>query len=59
MQATGYDALTGALTAMNAKGTKETLQEYWKSGVKTYFGLMAYGFPNFFFLTGPQASTQR
>ena len=52
--ATGYDAMTGALLAMNITGRDgETLNEHWEAGPKTYLGLQMAGFPNFFSVTGP------
>ena len=52
--ATGYDAVTGALTRIDIKGSGgESLKDKWADGPKTYLGLMIAGFPNFFTLTGP------
>jgi cyclohexanone monooxygenase len=52
--AIGFDAMTGALTRINISGRNgETLKEHWQDGPKTYLGLSAAGFPNFFFITGP------
>lgn len=52
--ATGYDALTGALTKIHVKGVGgKTLTEKWTSGAKAYLGLMSAGFPNLFTVTGP------
>jgi acetyl esterase/lipase/cation diffusion facilitator CzcD-associated flavoprotein CzcO len=53
--ATGFDAMTGAVLALNpveGRGGR-TLAGLWAQGPKTYLGLMAAGFPNFFMITGP------
>ena len=52
--ATGFDAVTGAIERMNLSNPAyQTIQETWKSGPRTYLGLMSHGFPNLFFITGP------
>ncbi len=52
--ATGYDALTGALSKMDVRGLGgQKLSEKWADGAKTYLGLMTSGFPNMFTVTGP------
>ncbi|WP_277184911.1 NAD(P)/FAD-dependent oxidoreductase [Caballeronia sp. BR00000012568055] len=52
--ATGYDALTGALTHIDVRGVNgRKLTDKWASGAKTYIGLMTSGFPNLFTVTGP------
>ena len=52
--AIGFDAMTGALTRIDITGRNgETLKEHWQDGPRTYLGLSAAGFPNFFFITGP------
>src|SRR5271168_5158846 len=53
--ATGFDAMTGAALALNPVAGRhgETLASHWANGPKTYLGLMAVGFPNFFTITGP------
>ncbi|MGE0861197.1 MAG: flavin-containing monooxygenase [Gammaproteobacteria bacterium] len=54
--ATGFDMVTGGLTAMNIVGTHGiTLKEQWRQGVSAYMGSMTHGFPNMFFVYGPQA----
>lgn len=54
--ATGFDMVSGGLTAMNIKGTNGmTLRDKWKSGVSAYLGTMTHGFPNMLFVYGPQA----
>ncbi len=52
--ATGYDGLTGALTAFDVVGRGgKTVNQKWKEGAKGYLGLMMAGFPNLFTTTGP------
>ena len=52
--ATGFDAMTGALVAVDITGRDGvTLKEKWTHGPVTYLGLMTAGFPNFFTITGP------
>ena len=52
--ATGYDAMTGALLAIDIRGRKGvTLQSKWSEGPRTMMGLMTAGFPNLFTVTGP------
>lgn len=52
--ATGYDALTGALTRIDIRGREGVvLKEKWNKGPKNYLGLMTAGFPNMFVITGP------
>jgi cation diffusion facilitator CzcD-associated flavoprotein CzcO/acetyl esterase/lipase len=52
--ATGFDAMTGALVAVDIAGRDGvTLKEKWRHGPHTYLGLMTAGFPNFFTITGP------
>jgi cyclohexanone monooxygenase len=52
--ATGYDAVTGALTRIDIAGRDGArLAEHWAGGPANYLGLMVAGFPNLFTLTGP------
>ena len=52
--ATGFDAMTGALVAVDITGRDGlTLKEKWADGPSTYLGLTTGGFPNFFTITGP------
>jgi cyclohexanone monooxygenase len=52
--ATGFDAMTGALAAIDIKGRGgEALIDKWTAGPRTYLGLMTAGFPNLFMITGP------
>ncbi|MBV0893710.1 NAD(P)/FAD-dependent oxidoreductase [Microbacterium sp. NC79] len=52
--ATGFDALTGALSAINPIGRDgRSLAAEWADGPQTLLGLMVPGFPNMFTLNGP------
>jgi cation diffusion facilitator CzcD-associated flavoprotein CzcO len=52
--ATGFDAMTGALLAVDVRGRAgRTLREAWAAGPRTYLGLAVAGFPNLFAITGP------
>jgi len=52
--ATGYDAMTGALLAVDIRGSGgRTLREKWAAGPRTYLGVQTAGFPNLFVITGP------
>jgi cation diffusion facilitator CzcD-associated flavoprotein CzcO len=52
--ATGYDAMTGPLLAMDIRGRGgRALREDWRAGPHTYLGLQVPGYPNFFTITGP------
>jgi cyclohexanone monooxygenase len=54
--ATGFDAVTGPLKALNLKGRDgRTLDEEWADGPHTYLGIAVTGFPNLFIITGPQS----
>ena len=56
--ATGYDAITGGLMAIDIRGVGgQSLKEKWQNGVATYLGISVAGFPNMFFTYGPQAPT--
>ena len=52
--ATGFDAMTGAIVAVDITGRNGlTLKQKWAHGPTTYLGLMNVGFPNLFTITGP------
>ena len=52
--ATGFDAMTGALLAMDIRGRSgRSLREDWAAGPRTYLGLQTAGYPNMFTVTGP------
>jgi len=47
--ATGFDAVTGALTRMDIRGEGgQTLKDKWADGPRNYLGIQIAGFPNFF-----------
>jgi cation diffusion facilitator CzcD-associated flavoprotein CzcO len=52
--ATGFDALTGALTRIDPIGPGGvTLRDIWADGPVTFLGLMVPGLPNLFSISGP------
>jgi cation diffusion facilitator CzcD-associated flavoprotein CzcO/acetyl esterase/lipase len=52
--ATGFDAVTGAITAVDITGRNDlALKDKWANGPQTYLGLSTAGSPNLFFITGP------
>ena len=52
--ATGFDAMTGALTRMDIRGVGGlSFKDNWAEGPKNYLGLCVAGFPNLFIITGP------
>jgi cation diffusion facilitator CzcD-associated flavoprotein CzcO/acetyl esterase/lipase len=52
--ATGFDAMTGAIVAVDIIGRDGlSLKDKWAHGPKTYLGLTTVGFPNYFMITGP------
>ncbi len=52
--ATGFDAMTGALLAVDIRGRDgRTLASDWSAGPRTYLGIQVAGFPNLFTITGP------
>jgi cyclohexanone monooxygenase len=53
--AVGFDAITGAILDIDIRGRGgEVLEKQWANGPRTYLGCMANGFPNLFFVAGPQ-----
>ncbi|KAF9877997.1 cyclohexanone monooxygenase [Colletotrichum karsti] len=56
--ATGFDAITGSFTRVNIRGLKrKLLNDVWSTGTRTFLGCASSGFPNMFFLYGPQSPT--
>ena len=54
--ATGFDAMTGALAAVDLRGRDDqSLRAKWADGPRTYLGLAHAGFPNLFTITGPSS----
>ena len=52
--ATGFDAMTGALLAVDIRGRDgRSLRDKWAHGPMSYLGLAIEGFPNLFTITGP------
>jgi cation diffusion facilitator CzcD-associated flavoprotein CzcO len=53
--ATGFDAMTGALTRIDVRGRDSlSLKDFWASeGPSSYLGLAVAGFPNLFIVQGP------
>ncbi len=52
--ATGFDAMTGALTSIDIRGPGGvSLEDEWEGGARSYLGLAVAGFPNLFTVTGP------
>ena len=52
--ATGFDALTGAILAIDIQGRGgESMKDAWQAGPQTYLGLQVSGFPNLFVVAGP------
>jgi len=52
--ATGFDAMTGALLAVDIRGKAGlSLKQKWADGPRTYLGIATSGFPNLFMITGP------
>ncbi len=52
--ATGFDAMTGALTRVDIRGRGgASLAGEWHAGPRTYLGIASAGFPNLFMITGP------
>ena len=51
--ATGFDAVTGALTRIDIRGVGGiALKDKWQDGPRTYLGLQVAGFPNMFTVVG-------
>ncbi|TBR10768.1 MAG: NAD(P)/FAD-dependent oxidoreductase [Rugosibacter sp.] len=54
--AIGFDAITGPLLQMGIVGRNGLkLEDKWANGPLTYLGIASHGFPNLFFITGPQS----
>ncbi|QTV79059.1 flavin-containing monooxygenase [Microbacterium sp. NIBRBAC000506063] len=52
--ATGFDAMTGALTAIDIRGRDgRSIREEWRGFPQTYLGVALPGFPNLLVLNGP------
>ncbi|MCJ1475801.1 hypothetical protein MMC13_004465 [Lambiella insularis] len=56
--ATGFDAVTGGMKSMGLRDVRGVaLSEKWKAGTWSYLGMTCNGYPNMFFLYGPQGPT--
>ncbi|MEM9516165.1 MAG: cyclohexanone monooxygenase, partial [Actinomycetota bacterium] len=56
VMATGFDAITGAWDRIDITGVDgRSLADAWSDGPRTYYGLMAHGFPNLLMVAGPQS----
>lgn len=54
--ATGFDAITGALTRIDIRGRGGAgLADEWADGPRSYLGIAMAGFPNLFTITGPSS----
>jgi cation diffusion facilitator CzcD-associated flavoprotein CzcO len=54
VMATGFDAITGALLAIDIKGKGGlSLRDEWAKGARSFLGIGVAGFPNLFTVTGP------
>jgi cyclohexanone monooxygenase len=54
--ATGFDSGTGALMAVDIRGTgARPLRDVWANGPRTFLGMTMVGFPNLFLISGPQS----
>jgi cation diffusion facilitator CzcD-associated flavoprotein CzcO len=54
--ATGFDAVTGALGAIDIRGRDGVrLTDKWSAGPRSYLGIAVAGFPNLFTVTGPSS----
>ena len=52
--ATGFDAMTGALTRIDVRGRDgRRLRDDWADGPRTYLGIGTVGYPNLFICVGP------
>lgn len=50
--------MTGSLAQLNIRNVHdETIAHHWRDGTRTSMGIAIPGFPNMFFLYGPQAPT--
>jgi cation diffusion facilitator CzcD-associated flavoprotein CzcO len=55
--ATGFDAITGSFDRIDFRGTGGVrLKDKWKSGPRTYLGIMVDDFPNMMMLMGPHTA---
>ncbi|KAJ3894842.1 cyclopentanone 1,2-monooxygenase [Lentinula edodes] len=56
--ATGFDSVTGGITQIDIRGLGgKSIKDKWAEGIATNLGLATAGFPNMFFMYGPQSPT--
>lgn len=56
--ATGFDAMTGAMTRMDIHGPRgDVMAKTWANGPLTHLGLQVPGYPNLFTLNGPGSAS--
>lgn len=56
VNATGFDAATGALTRMDLRGRGgKLLKDVWAKGIHTWLGMTVHGFPNMFMTMAPMS----
>ncbi|KAK5243933.1 hypothetical protein LTS03_010408 [Exophiala xenobiotica] len=56
--ATGFQPMSAGITGIDIRGVDgATTREKWKKSIRTYLGMTVSGFPNMFFVYGPQAPT--
>ncbi|KIV91694.1 hypothetical protein PV10_06208 [Exophiala mesophila] len=57
--ATGFDSITGGITNIDIHGVDPdiSIKEKWSKGTYTFLGMTTAGFPNLFWMYGPQAPT--
>ncbi|KAJ3842985.1 cyclohexanone monooxygenase [Lentinula raphanica] len=54
--ATGFHTFTGPYTELKVRAADGTdILEKWSDGVYSYLGMTVHGFPNFFYMYGPQS----
>jgi cyclohexanone monooxygenase len=54
--ATGFDAVTGGITAIDIRSTKgESFADVFAAGTRTHLGTATAGFPNLLYVYGPQS----
>ena len=56
INATGFDAATGALTRLDLRGREgRLLKDVWSKGIHTWLGMTVHGFPNMFMTMAPMS----
>lgn len=53
---TGFDAVKGGVASIDIRNAEgESIAEHWSEGFRTAYGTCSAGFPNLFFIYGPQS----